>query len=485
MSRQNFSKLVRSDYLKLVPILGLAFYLAFIPHQGFPFPVHVDEWVHLACTNELMTNGGTAGLTSPFSGGTPLWNQTFEVGFHLFWGIFQKITGMPWLDIIKYFPAIIFMLTVGSVYVVARREGFGWEAAFFTCLIPTTVGILGPGFLVPVAMGMLFIPLCIFVALNLRGWQGYLLLFIFTCFLVSMHGATAVCLVIILLPYILLNLRRNYKHSLLLTAALAVPFLAPFPWIFRLVLAEARGLFSYQALPMYVDFPRDFQPYGYLPVIFFIIGTFWLIRSGTQKGYALAFAPLALLAVVITFVQLHLGIEILYLRGFTILLLTMSIVAGCGLWWLRRVKLPDKLRLKPAFMGRHLGSALCLISIALILFIAIPTHQNAPYYHMIDTKDYDAFTWIADNVDESYDKAIVEPWKATAFTAVTGREVYAYIIMGPDEKDERARQFLEQGCTDTDFLRENGISIVYSWQGCNNPDLVEVRSDVYLLEDRD
>ena len=481
------SKLVRSDYLKLAPILALAFYMAFVPHQGFPYPVHVDEWVHLACAKQMISNAGTTGLTSPFSGGAPIWNQTVEMGFHLFWGIFQQITGISWLIIFKYFPAIIFMLTVVSVYVVARREGFGWEAAFFTCLIPTTVGTLGPGFLIPLAMGMLFIPLCLFVAFNLRGWQSYVLLFIFTCSLVLMHGATAVCLAIILFPYILLNIRKDLKHALGITAALAVPFIAPFPWIFKLLLTRAGALFSYQPLPAHVDLPRDFQLYGYLPVMFFVLGTFWLIRNGTQKGYALAFGSLAILAVVVVFVQLHFGLELIYLRGFVILLLMMSIVAGCGLWWTRRIKLSANLaaKLRPVFIARHLGSVLCMVFIVLTLVIAIPTRQNIPYYHMIDTKDYNAFVWLAENIDESYDKAILEPWKATAFTAVTGRKVYTKILMAPKEKDRKALQFLERGCTDTDFLRENSISIVYTRRGCKNPDLVEVRRYVYLLKVRD
>jgi len=480
------SKLVKSDYLKLAPILALAFYMAFVPHQGFPYPVHVDEWVHMACAKQIISNAGTVGLTSPFSGGAPIWNQTVELGFHLFWAILQQITGISWLVIFKYFPAIIFMLTVASVYVMARREGFGWEAAFFTCLIPTTLGTLGPGFLVPMAMGMLFIPLSLFIAFNLRGWQSYVVLFIFTCFLVLMHGATAVCLAIILLPYILLNIRKDLKHALGITAALAIPFIAPFPWIFKLLLAKAGLLFRYQPLPQYVDLPRDFQLYGYLPTIFFVIGTFWLIRSGARKGYALAFGSLAILAVVVVFVQLHFGVGLVYLRGFVILLLMMSIVAGCGLWAVRRIKLSADLaaKLRSAFIARHLGHMLCLVFIALILFIAIPTHQNIPYYHMIDTKDYNAFVWLAQNVDESYDKAILEPWKATAFTAVTGRKVYTKILMTPREKDRKAHRFLEQGCTDTDFLRKNGISIVYTRRGCKNPDLVEVRKYVYLLEVR-
>jgi hypothetical protein len=40
---------------------------------------------------------------------------------------------------------------------------------------------------------------------------------------------------------------------------------------------------------------------------------------------------------------------------------------------------------------------------------------------MIDSEDYQSFVWIKDNLDENYDEGILDPWKATAFTAITGR----------------------------------------------------------------
>ena len=73
---------------------------------------------------------------------------------------------------------VIFIITILSVYIMAQREGFGWEAALFTCLIPTTIGILGPAFTVPVAMGLLFTPLLIFLAFNFRTVWSYLVIFI-------------------------------------------------------------------------------------------------------------------------------------------------------------------------------------------------------------------------------------------------------------------------------------------------------------------
>jgi len=47
MSLDIIRKISRFDYVLLLPIMGLAFYIAFIPHQNYPYPVHIDEWVHL------------------------------------------------------------------------------------------------------------------------------------------------------------------------------------------------------------------------------------------------------------------------------------------------------------------------------------------------------------------------------------------------------------------------------------------------------
>ena len=122
-------------------------------------------------------------------------------------------------------------------------------------------------------------------------------------------------------------------------------------------------------------------------------------------------------------------------------------------------------------------------SYCVTLVIAIPARQNIPYYHMIGQDDYEAFTWIKDNVGNEYDKAILNPWEATSFTAITGKTTYSRTHTFTTEKDKQAQRFLIEGCVDTAFMKENGISLVYSEFPCNNPDLVEVRENVYLLDE--
>ena len=103
--------------------------------------------------------------------------------------------------------------------------------------------------------------------------------------------------------------------------------------------------------------------------------------------------------------------------------------------------------------------------------------------HMIDEQDYEAFVWIKENIGEGYEKAILDPWKATAFTAITGKKVYGRIQRYPLERAERATEFLDENCQDTEFLRENEITIVYSLFVCDNPDLIKLRRHIYILKD--
>jgi hypothetical protein len=78
-------------------------------------------------------------------------------------------------------------------------------------------------------------------------------------------------------------------------------------------------------------------------------------------------------------------------------------------------------------------------------------------------------------------KALIDPWKGTAFSAVTGLRVTSRIIMAPTETDYAIYEFLDNECQDTAFLVDNDISLVYTRQSCTNPDLVKVHDNVYIV----
>jgi hypothetical protein len=54
----------------MIPILALAFYMTFLPHMDYRYPLHVDEWRAWAWSNSLI-NAGSISAPDPFSGGDP------------------------------------------------------------------------------------------------------------------------------------------------------------------------------------------------------------------------------------------------------------------------------------------------------------------------------------------------------------------------------------------------------------------------------
>jgi len=455
----------------------------FIPHLSYPYPLHVDEWEHLARSSAIMPAGGITSV-DPLTGSAINVSSELEAGFHVFWGVFQAISGISWIDIYRYFPAIIFVFTLLAVYILARREGFGWEAAFFVCLIPTTAGILGPAFLVPVTTGLFFTPLVLFLAINYRTFWAYLIIFLFVCFLLAMHAPSAILLIVIVAPYILINLKSNFRHSLSLSSALILPLIITLPLTFDLIATSARELIEPHYHQEFVRLPQIITVYGYLPVMVLLIGSVVLGKNYGPKSYGLLLGLVLILLVQCIFNVFHYGIPLLYVRGLLYGMLMMSIVAGAGLMAVQKMRLDFNILkgLETTWIGNNLGKFLSIAIILGILIIAIPERMNTPYYHIIDKTDYQAFAWIRDNVDDRYEKAVLEPWKGAPFAAVTGKHVYSWISASPTERDIQAREFFENDCRDTAFLKQNGVSIVYTRWVCDNPDLVRVRKYVYLLE---
>ena len=482
-------KVFRSDYLKLALILGLAYYIAFIPHRNYPYIIHIDEWMHLAYSRTMM-NAGNLTFTDPFSSGASVpYSPHLEAGFHLFWGVFQSISGISWMSLFRFFPGIIFMIIILCAYVLGKRGGYGWEAAFFTCLIPTTLGILGPGFLVPVALGLIFVLLALLLVLHVKTFSAYLTLFIFICFLLATHAPEAVGIVLILTPYFLLNIRRNWHETAGMVCSLLLPFFIVFPWITSMLWPTFLSLFEKQTLPTYISWPQVIESYGILPTIICAIGIFFLIQRIEKKGYALVFGFAALLIMLMVYMQLHYGVPIMYDRGLMYSMLLISILAGYGLWTIRNLdfkNLPILQRKNQSkmfsFITHNAGNILAIVLIVITMAVALPARHHELYYHIIDSTDYEAFIWINDNIDDSYNKAILDPWKATAFSALTGKTVYSRIHSYPVESDLTAYEFLDNKCTDTTFLKENDITLVYTTGECNNPALVEVRENIYLLK---
>lgn len=209
----------------------------------------------------------------------------------------------------------------------------------------------------------------------------------------------------------------------------------------------------------------------------------YLLKRGDRFNYALLFALVLLLIIMLAFARFQVGMDTIFERGITTALLLISIIAGAGLYWLRTkllsIRLSDKY--KPRRFA-YAGGVFCTLSVVVILSVALPARFNVPYYHMIDDEDYRAFVWIRDNIGPEYETALVDPWKATAFVAVSGKNVIRRIWMQKEPADEILEKYLNGGCQETASLAYDGLSLLYNTTQCQNSDLFKINAGMYIIK---
>ena len=487
--------------LALGMIMGFAFYTSLIPRLDYSYPLHTDEWTHFAEARTIATEG-TIPFFDPVTGedrADPVTEETrssphFEVGYHLFLAEFQLLTGLPWLDMFRYLPSAVFALAALSAYIFGNRRGFGLEAALFASLVPTTVRFLGPALAVPVALGLFFVPLVLFLVSNYWASKGLpLVLLVLLSFLFIAHVPTAVFAGLIIAVYGVFQTlrraltrrpvrRRALAHLATVLAAVALsslPLLAYNNWLVGAAVAEP--------LPQeLLVAPGGIIPrLGYVPYALFVLGLVLLARSGRRTDRALLVTTVLVAAYAFLHYQFGVGNAALYSRSILYLSLLLLLIAGLATSDVRRW-LAKVLSLRWAGGASFAAAGLVLVAVMLpSLGLSLESRYEEQYYHRIGDTQYEDFVWMRDHLCTGYERALTEPQFGRAFAAITGRHVYAAIPttaapVRPAEVDE-AKLVLRDGVPDADWLRERGVSIVYTTRRVENPELVRVHDRVYVL----
>lgn len=479
------------QWLLLGVAMGLAFYMGMIPRLHYQYPLHQDEWTHLAEASAI-TEGGGIPEQDPVTGeARPAPHP--EVGYHLFLAEVRLLTGLPWQTIFRYLPSTVFALTALCAYAFGRRWGFGFEAALFVTLVPTTVRFLGPAFAVPMALGLLFLPLVLFLVSHLWGLRALpALLLVLLGFLYIAHPPSALFISLVVVVHGLFQTvrpavyrggarKRALVHLGAVLGAVALSSL-PFFILNSDVVAQAEEA---RLPPELLTVPGGMIPrLGYIPFLLFIPGMVFLALKGGRAGRALVVETAVVAAVVFTYYVYGVGWEVIYSRGLLFLILLVLLLAGLATWRIRRWLAA---LLRPRWpRGASIAAAVAVV-VALMapsLWLALGSRHGERYYRVVDASEYQDFLWIRDNLClEGF--ALVDPTLGRAFAAVTGRQVYAALPLSPAPvrwpEVEEVRRILQEGVVDADWLRERGVSLVYMERPARSPELVQLRERVYVL----
>jgi hypothetical protein len=470
----------------LVAIIGLAFFMSLYPRLDYPYPLHVDEWMHLGYTNEVLDTGHL-NFPNPFQGGRWEVGGHPETGYYIWFGTSLLATGSSWLALSRLMPALVLGIIALVAYAWGRKRGFGLEAAFFATFIHSTVRFLGPAFLVPVTLGLVFFPLCLILLEKMeKDWRPLPLIVVSLIALFLTHGTTAVAvgfvLVIFLIFYLALSKNPMRQKLPSLTCLLLVPFsgLVIFIWNRAFVMREIQNIINAEKIPL----PAISSPLpqlGYIMIALAVVGLGFMIARGGWRNYALLVPTVILLFFVQFYRQwFNVGPDILYERGWLYVMLLIAFIAGYGLSRLRRLGLDFFKRWRWGTPAVYVALALVVVS---ALCLRVQGYAEEEYYHVVSVPTYQDFKWIGEEMPED-SIALLSPYIGWAYVTISGQYVYtANAYPWGVEQSMEINQFFMRGATDTEYIREKNVNIFYSPVPLRNPDFVEVRDGLYILRE--
>lgn len=486
-------KPINIKFVWLLVILGFAFFMMFLPHlsNNYYLPFHVDEWIHWSYSSAVIESGQSTFL-NPYTGGGNIANP--EIGFHIATCCLKWLSGANLLTVFLFMPAIIGVFISLTVFNIGERSKrkFGLEAAFLIAFIPTTCRHLGPSFYVAVTLGLLILVFVIWLG-QLKKIQSALFLSAFIFFMFIVHPVTALAGSIILLIYtVFLVFDKKYKVALFTVLFSVLPVLIIYyvstrwDFVMEMFMESLHGKEYLQTLPpIWVPF----EYLGVLTWVLFVLGAYFcFIRGGSLKR-TMGFSAIAFIVLIGLYYQLGYGLPIIYDRAFLYLYVLVTLVAAVGLSELR--KLVIDIKKDPRFKRykknlKNLEFTLPIAICIIIVLIAVPSHMGIGYYQMISEEDYEAFVWIEDNIDSfrdvnhSYNRGAVHPFKASPFSAVTGLYIVSsnmHPIYGIN-LHTKMEKFLRDKCVDTGFLDSYKIGVIYG--DCDNDNLTIIHPNVYL-----
>lgn len=250
-------------------------------------------------------------------------------------------------------------------------------------------------------------------------------------------------------------------------------------------------LFGAQYSLMY-NLPKiwpSFEQLGILTWVLSVIGIYFCFIKGKATERTIGVSMIIFIIIIGAYDKFGYGSPIFYERSFLYLFLGVALIAGYGAAELRRLVTENKEKViskKFTHLLKNIDRFIPIIICLVLLLTAVPAHLDIPYYKIINEKDYETFTWIHANIDDyrdanhTYDKAAVDPFIASPFTAITGvhtisssmSPLYGYELHTEMEK------FMREKCVNTSFLKKYNIGVVYGV--CINNNLTMIHPNVYL-----
>jgi hypothetical protein len=410
--------------------LVLVFFKVYSFHFGYNYPLHIDEYHHIAQSVQIIEERGFVSTNPYFK--EPIIHNNLEPGFHI---ILSEIFLMTGIDPVRYYgflPAFFALLSSLMLFVLVKKITKNFWAGIFSVLffisLKSSVNILGIKFFTPLTACIPLIYLFILVlieAMTKSDTKKLLLCFIFSSALIIIYPLFGTLILPMALLYVLLNfdaLKGFYfkakdsfdiekmannkiayiKFILLIIGIISIVLLSfyyftryigfhiNFRWIIEsLIFEEGWGKVEIKYFLPYL--------YGIVPTILAMIGIFHCLK--TKKHLIFVLSSFITIGLVAFFHKFKFSILSPYQRTLYFSMVFLVPLSALGLTYAINYFMETDF----SVISRKSKGPL-ILSFVIIVFIAtfsseynLVDEREKYQNNIIDDYDYESIKWIQDN----------------------------------------------------------------------------------------
>jgi hypothetical protein len=501
----------RSKVILLVSILIFQATLTTIPRLTSTYPLHIDEWHHIALARNIIEDG-------------PLYNNNLEIGFQLFLVGVSNL-GIDLIQSNRYlaigFSVITSICIFLLMYYLTKNFYIAAASSLFLASLKSNVNILGPWFFIPMTFAFPFIYLFFFLFFKAKEGKKpplYLLMILDYLILLVVHPISAAIVFLILFVYLLLNYKTFSENKLIPIIVISIPVLT-ISVFFGLMWHWSTKI---QDILSYVIFKRGWgvyekvysipQFYGYVATFFAIVGTIIILSpiihnqlnkffQKNKRKYKKIFSKIKssdikkfpVMRIFLIWVIIAYSNMLLYLNaGFTILipyqrsvyymLLGLVPLSAIGAYHF-------SLGVYGFLNHRWKRASMTLMMVLLILtifslffnYFDLPT--DVRLYELIEKEDFEAIKFL-----EEREKGVVlsTPQVGSTIYPLSGQNVVVSLrFEGSDDLRTDVRNFFNLNCSaKNEFTKEKDVRYVLSKKSinCSWEEIYNDNTFIYELE---
>jgi len=458
-----------TDKVNWLAVLALALtaVLVYSPHFNYIYPLHSDEWHHIAEAKKILE--GRYGKKSLLA---------FEPGYHVFLAAIAFLN-LNLITAYRFLPPLFALAACSVLYLFVKRLSASSVAALFSIVfyasLPTNTNVLGVQYAVPLTFAVPFMYLCMFFFY--KGFHGdrksmnrFLITF---STLLIVHPPSALFTFAVAVLYGLASYASGERQTtawkqvaavavvLFAMAFIVIYLLGDFKWFLSKVvfnrgwtplepsITQSPYVITLGSMDLAINRFHPALLFGLTPFLLSLLGMYYASRAGGMRVFqvwVLFSASLVFLFNIVDFIPI-----VPYQRAVYYMLVGLVPLAGIGLE--RLVRFLDWSMLRTTAF------------VLFVVFVTFHGYGGQPpgmeTYYLIDDEDYAAGTFLS---TQSYGVILAPLPISSALPALTSKDVVADMVFaGSDWMRADVRRFFAGNCdARAEVIRKHAVRYIYS-----------------------